>query len=231
MIPRSTSRCDVEGPGSLRSGSVPLRRLLLVLAPLTLVALGATGCADQVAAAHVGDEILSDSALMDEVKALADSDVALGLLGVPAEAVSGELGQSYNQEFVGFVLQRRISSMLYQQLLQQVDLEVTTEERDALAAQVETELQTTGAEVADLPERFWDQLVDDAAAQEKLQTSLDEADLAAAFEDVVAGTDIDVSSRYGSWDQEAFIAGELAVIPPEGPQAEVDPAADAVETP
>jgi hypothetical protein len=200
-----------------------VRRLLLPSAlALAVVGLGATGCAEQTAAARVGDDIVSESDLMDIVEARADNETYLQLTGIPADALQGDLeGTNYSQEYVGSLLQERIFVTLFDRVLDDEGVEVTDDQRAQATQAVEQRLQEA---LGEFPSWYQDQLVEEQSKYIALVSALGSDDaVGRAVADMAERVDIEVSSRYGSWDpalaSDAWAGQALAVTPPEAPEA------------
>jgi hypothetical protein len=183
---------------SLRSALVPTRRrLTLLVATLAAAGLVGSGCSEQSAALRVGDTTVSQSDFEDELDAYA------ALEG--GEAVRGDARDSYTQEFVGAVLEQRIGFILSEQLFDERDLELTEDDIAETADQA-------GNQLDGMPRDLRDSLIEDVARQSRLVNELGQEEYSRALTDAADSTDIDVSSRYGSWDTD-----EYTVVPPEGP--------------
>lgn len=179
---------------------------------LAALALGATGCAEQSPAARVGDVTVSESELMDEIEVLAD---------LSSEPVEGDLGSSYSQTFVGRVLQQRIVVLLIDRVLDEEGAEVTDEDRAAARQQIEQQDQA----FAEVPSWYQDVTVDDFSKFNKLAELHPDDSGLSAIVDMAERVDVELSSRYGSWDpsriQEHYSSQFQApapVVPPRGPQ-------------
>jgi hypothetical protein len=196
----------------LVSAAVRLRSLGLSAGLLAVAALGTSACAEQTAAARVGDATVSESELMDEIEVLAD------LSSQPAE---GDLGSSYSQTFVGRVLQQRIVVLLIDRVLDEEGAEVTDEDRAAARQQIEQRDQA----FADVPSWYQDVTVDDFSKFNKLAEIYPDDSGLGAIVDMAERVDVELSSRYGSWDpsliQEHYSSQFQApapVVPPRGPE-------------
>lgn len=221
----------VRGGGGepIASGAVRVRRLGILSGGLVLGALGVatTGCADQTVAAQVGDQTITEAELNDELDALKDSAGPQG-----ASQFRGQLRGSYSQDVVGGVLEQRIILILLEDVLRDQDLEVTQQHLDQARQMFEQDPQTSGS-FADLPEDYRDQVVEDQAALTNLQ-ELPPEEAMATFEEVASRIEIDVDSRYGSWDPDRLVDALTrqgpALLPPEGPQRpDSEPGQDSAE--
>ena len=201
------------------------RRLPTLLAAAALVgALATTGCADENAAVRVGDRTLSDNDLMDEVGYIYDNTALWDLVdqqngqpeGTSQQGLQGDSPRSYSQGFVAGVLQQRVTFMLVDELFEREGESVTDQHR-AAAEQAQT--QQFGDAFAEFPEGYQDQLVDEYARLVSLQETLGEEEFNSAIIDLIDSTDVDISSRFGTWDADVFRSApdQLAVVPPVGP--------------
>jgi hypothetical protein len=205
---------------------VLLRRLALPLVALTALGLATTGCADQSAAAKVGDQTLSENDLMDEVKWYADNDALFASADDRAQ-VRGDTGtNSYTQQFVGQILQRRVQNMLISQLFENENLDLSDGELDQIRQGIESD-QDQGPIFKGFPKAYQDQIVETSAQYSALSDTLGQDGLPQAFIELVDKTDIEISSRYGQWDKDNFLAqlfdpqnaSAPAITPPAGPIA------------
>lgn len=203
-------------------------RLAFLLGAVAVVGLVGTGCAEQSAAIRVGDDTVSEKDFLDEVQALGESDTALQLmLGAARTDVVGELGDdSYTQPFVGYMIQQRVSLILQGQLAEREGIELSDAERDEVRGLIEDEFANAGADIADLPDGFVDLLVDDIAISQALTNEMPPDELQTEFLELADRADVELSSRFGQWDNDAFVAGLQgqgqgisAVTPPPAPQA------------
>lgn len=191
------------------------RRLTALLATPALLAVLATGCADEAAAARVGDTTISNDDLMSEVETLAGDTQLLDGYGIPPDAVPGEADadNSYSQQFVGYLLSQRIFNVLAEDVLADRDAEVTDADREEAESQIDGAL---GPDV-DIPDSFREDLIDQVAVSVRVTKEFGgdeqgQQDLQQAIFDKALETDIEVSSKYGSWDED-----QLAVIAPDAP--------------
>ena len=165
---------------------------LLTLAAVALVAIaGASGCADQVSpAAQVGDTTISHNDLMTEVEAWSTSPALVETLQIPF--LPGSEAAGYSNDFVGIVLSNRVIFELHNEEFERLGLELTDEElqaaREAVPPAMLDELGGYG-----------DTLLADIARQFRIQEELADGYQTWAL-DAFAQTDIEVSSRYGTWD-------------------------------
>jgi hypothetical protein len=188
---------------------VPLsrRRLVTLVAAVAVAGLAASGCAAQAAAVKVGGDTVSRSDFEDELDAYSANDT---LYPDPeASGVTGELAGSYGQDFVADLLQQRIFFMLAARVFDERGLDLTGADRSAAADQLDQQLQGSAD---DFPSDLRDELTDDVARLTKLQEELGAEGFDEALIEAADGTDIEVSSHYGSWDPDQY-----SVVPPEGP--------------
>jgi hypothetical protein len=190
------------------------RRLTALLAAPALAAVLASGCADEAAAARVGDTTISHDDLMTDVEALAGSPALLAAYQVPEDAVAGEADAdtSYSQEFVGFVLQQRIFNALIGQVADDEGFEVTDEDLEDAETEISNALAQAGGDIDDLSSSFREQLTEDIALGSLVEEELGSEAVQSTVSDLARETDIEVSSKYGSWD-----AAAGGLVPPEAP--------------
>jgi hypothetical protein len=169
--------------------------LLIVAVPAALL-VGA-GCSEQSAAVRVGDTTVSQSDFEDELDAFAD------LQG--RESVTGELADSYTQEFVAAALGQRIEFILAEQVFDEQGLEL----RDADIAEITDQ---AGDQLDGVPRDLRRSLIEDVARRSRLADELGQEEYNRALTELADSTDIEVSSHYGSWDEQ-----EYTVVPPKGP--------------
>jgi hypothetical protein len=179
-------------------------RFLLALAPLAAVGLLAASCTDQTAAIRFGDETVSEDDLLDELEALAST--AGDAAGEPGQYPRGELEDSYDQGFAGQVVTQRLQFMIFDQIFEDEDLELTQADRDQVRGQLEGDPSFLA-----LPSDYQESFVQDIAKRQAVQATLDPPALNDAIAEVVDTNDIEISSRFGTWDP---LQG---VVPPEGP--------------
>lgn len=183
------------------------RRLVTLVAAVAVAGLATSGCAAQAAAVKVGTDTVSRSDFEDELDAYSSSET---LFPDPESAgVTGDLAGSYGQNFVADLLQQRVVFMLATQIFDDRGLELTDADRSAASDRLEEQLQ--GA-AADFPRELRDELTNDLARLTKLQEELGAGGFDEALIEAADGTDIEISSHYGSWDPDQY-----SVVPPEGP--------------
>ena len=198
------------------------RRLVPVLAAVAVAGLATFGCAEQSAAVRVGDATLSESDLITELDAYGDNE-ALFASGASADSLSGELVDSYDQQFVSEIIQQRIVFMLAEGLFEDEGLEID----DAARSQAEQTLSSQfGGGFEDFPEDYRNGFVDDVARYYALVDELGEEGFDEALLEAAGSETIVVSSRFGAWDPDSF-----AVVPPAGPTPTADDSAIPPEDP
>lgn len=182
----------------LASGDVSTRRFVASLAVLAAVGLvAAAGCGEQSSAIRVGDQSVSQSDFQDELEALA----SLSGDG-PDQFPRGQLVGSYDQGFVAQVATQRVQFMIFEQIFDDEGLELTNADR----APIRGELERDPA-FLELPEDYRESIIDNLAMQQVVQTSLDPAALREAVDALLDTSDVDVSSRLGSWDNDVGVVG------------------------
>ena len=184
-----------------------LRRLLPVTAAVTLAGLATFGCAEQSAGVRVGDDTVSESEMIDELNAFGNNDALFG--EGQADAVRGDLEHSYTQRFAGEIVQQRIVFMLAAQIFEDEGLELSDADR-ADAEQAMTDQMQGGFEA--FPDDYRRSFTDDIAKYNVLAAELGEEGFNQALVDKASSTRIEVSSRFGEWND-----AQLTIDPPPGP--------------
>jgi len=172
----------------------------MLVAAIAAAGLAGAGCTEQSAAVRVGDTTVSQSDFEAELDAFASSPAFVS----DPDSVKGKLSSSYSQEFVGAVLGQRIQFILVEQVFHEHGLELTDDDRSNATRQVQGALD-------DMPADVRSTLIDDLARRTRLQAELGDG-YGSTLTEAVDSTDIDVNSRYGSWDPD-----RRTVAPPEGP--------------
>jgi hypothetical protein len=185
------------------------RRPLVLLAALVLAGLGAAGCAGQSPGVRVGDRTVSEPDLVDELDAFGQNDALFGEGGQAAAGIEGELRDSYDQGFVGDIIEQRITFLLVEQIFEDEGLTLGDGDRRESEAQLGTQM---GEAFSALPDGYRDDFVTDVARYNLLLEQLGPDEFDAALIEVSAQTEIEVNSRFGQWDQTRF-----GVVPPDGP--------------
>jgi hypothetical protein len=168
-----------------------------LIAAVAVVGLAAAGCAEQSAAVRVGDTTVSRSDFEAELDAFAE------LQG--ADSVAGELEGSYTQQFVASALGQRIEFILAEQMFDEQGLELTD-------ADVADMTEQAGNQLDNVPRDLRRSLIEDVALRTRLVGELGQENYFSTLREAADSTDIEVSSRYGSWDRDTY-----TVVPPEGP--------------
>jgi hypothetical protein len=189
------------------------RRLASLLAAVSVAGLAATGCGSTAAALQVDDESISRRDFEDQLDVVYENEAfRAALFGeVGQEQLRGEddpLG-SYTQQYVAAMGNVQIQFMVIPGVLADEGLEITEADREAVAEQLDGAAPGT---LDGLPDEMREQYLDGFAGFDKLRAELGddfEATVTAAIDDA----DIEVSSRYGSWD-----ATERTIVPPTGPR-------------
>ncbi|MGH9210339.1 MAG: hypothetical protein ACRD2C_06605 [Acidimicrobiales bacterium] len=201
------------------------RRLAPLVVAIGALGLALTGCSDQSAAARVGDQTLSEADLIDELKAYADNEAFLEATGQGADSLQGDAEGSFSQEFVGQILEQRVTFMLVGELFDDEELVLADGDRSAAREQLTSQL---GGAFDSFSTSYQDQLVDDYARLVSLQTALGQEGFATALREVAETTEVELNSRYGTFDVDALLNQQPAITPPEGPAPrEADEADDA----
>jgi hypothetical protein len=206
-----------------------------LFAAVGLVGLASTACAEQSAAIKVGDDTVSESDLTDEIDTLSGNEALLQLIvsdQVTRDDIVGQMGEdSYTQPFVAYMIEQRVFLLLQSQLAEQEGIEPSKADREEVRGQIDDELANAGVDTDDLPDEYVDQLVDQISLSQALQQGLGQDEFQAKFLELAEKTDVELSSRFGEWDNDAFLArlqGQqaAAVTPPPAPlspEAGADP--------
>jgi hypothetical protein len=194
--------------GLLGSALVLVRRLTPVLAAAALAGLAATSCAAQPVGVRVGDNTFSESDLVEELDAFGSNEALFAASGQSAAGVEGEALDSYNQQFVGQIVQQRITFMLAEVLFERNDLELSEDDRDSAQAELASNL---GAAVDEFPDGYRERFIDDVARYNMVADELGPQEFELALVETASSVDIEVGSRFGEWDEDQF-----SVQPPVG---------------
>jgi hypothetical protein len=185
------------------------RRLTPVLAATLVVGLAASGCASQAVGVRVGDRTYSQADMVDELDAYGHNDALWRSSGQGVSAIQGELGDSYSQDFVSDLVQQRITFMLAEQLFDEHHLRLTDGDRSTAEGQLAGQI---GQDAVDqFPADYHDQLVDDLGRLNRVAQELGEDELNSAMIDKAHSNEIEVSPKFGRWDED-----QLQVVPPDG---------------
>jgi hypothetical protein len=187
---------------------VLVRRLTPVLAAAALAGLAATSCAAQSVGVRVGDNRFSESDLVEELDAFGGNEALFAASGQSAAGVEGEMLDSYNQQFVTEIVQQRITFMLAEELFEQNDLELSDDDLTVAESQLASSM---GPAVEEFPEGYRDRFVEDVARYNMVADELGPEEFDLAMIETASSLDIEVGSRFGSWDQDQF-----SVAPPVG---------------
>jgi hypothetical protein len=188
-----------------------------VLAAVAVAGLS-LGCAEQSAAVRVGDRTVSESDFIDELDAFGSNEALLAP-GQSPDALRGELAGSYDQQYVSEIIQQRIMFLLVEEVFEREGLEL----EDADRSEAE---QTLAPQLEAFPESYRTEFVDDVARYNALSRELGPEEFDAALVEEADSTDISVSSRFGSWDEDQF-----TVVPPAGSTPLVQGSGDVAEDP
>lgn len=189
-----------------------VRRLTALLAATVVVALAASGCASQAVGVRVGGNTYSQSDMVGELDAYGENEALFPPDGQQTAQIQGELAGSYSQDFVSQVVSQRVTYMLVEKVFDANDLQLTDDERTVAENQLATRM---GNEAIDeFPEEYRQRFVDDEARVLRLLDEMGEDELNSAVLDEARSSEIEVSSRFGEWDED-----QLQVTPPLGPAA------------
>jgi hypothetical protein len=188
---------------------VLVRRLVPVLAAAVVVGLAASGCASQAVGVRVGGETYSQADMVGELDAYGENEALFPPDGQQTAQIQGELAGSYSQDFVSQVVSQRVTYMLVEKVFDDRDLELTDEERTVAEDQLAGRM---GNEAIDnFPEEYRQRFADDEARVLRLLDEMGEDELNSAILDEARSSEIEVSSRFGDWDE-----NQLEVVPPLG---------------
>lgn len=199
------------------------RRITSLIAAVAVAGLAATGCSEQSAAVRVGDTTVSRSDFEDELDLFyEDDELRTFVFGqVDRAQLRGDMAGGYAQQYVGAVAGLHVQFLVAETVLDDEGFELTDDDRSAAENLVE---QAVPDGVDRLPDDLRGDFVDGVAALTRLQDELGEEEFNEAMTAGFEQADVDISSRYGTWDTDQF-----TVTPPGGaapaPGA-ADPATD-----
>jgi hypothetical protein len=185
-----------------------------------VVALGA-GCADDVApAAQIGDVSVTTDELFDELDQWASSPTLLAQLQVGS--LRGASPESYDMQFVDFVLSNRISFVLHNEQFDALGLDLSDAELAEVRASLFANPGITAAVLGELSTEYGDNLVADVARQFAVNRTLGES-YNQWSADAFTTTDVEINPQFGTWAQSTG-----SIEPPPGPRPApiADPFAD-----
>jgi hypothetical protein len=188
---------------------VLVRRLVPVFAAAVVVGLAASGCASQAVGVRVGDETYSQADMTGELEAYGDNAALFPPDSQQTAQIQGELAGSFSQDFVTQVVSQRVTYMLVEKVFDDRNLELTADERTVAENQLATRMGNQA--IDDFPHEYRQRFVDDEARVLRLLDEMGEDDLNSAILDEARSSDIEVSSRFGEWDD-----NQLQVVPPVG---------------
>lgn len=219
-MPVSTLPPVRDGRGeSLRSGTVPNRRLVSLTVAVAAACLATTACSpgdafrEQSAAVRVDDATISRSHFEDQLDLVYDNEELRGYLfgGVGRDQLRADDAPvgTYTQQYVGAMAGLHVQFLVAAQVLDDEGIELTGDDRDAIVAELD---QVLSGGTGDLPGDARDDLVDGLAAFGRLTAEFDQAELNDLVIRYVGDATVVVNTRYGTWDGE-----RLTVTPPGGP--------------
>ena len=190
------------------------RRLASLIALVAAVGLAASGCAQSSEAVRVGDQSISLHDFEDQLDVVYANEALLGFLfeGATPDQIrpEGAPRGTYPQNFVGGMAGVQAQFLVTPSIAADQGLEIT--DRDRQDAVQTLEQQAPGA-LDEMPESVGDSYIEGLAAIQVLQAQVDPDELQAVFTEGFQAADVEVSSRYGSWDDL-----NLRVDPPPGPR-------------
>jgi hypothetical protein len=187
---------------------VPKRLLSLALAAVVVV-VGA-GCAKDVSpAARIGSTKVSDSELSDEVAQWAHNKAAFD-----AGQLKALNPGTYPMSLVTVILQQRIDFTLANAEFDHLHLKLTDQDRTgALTSLFQGDTSLASQALSGFGRAYATHYVDDIARQYAVEVKLGQAGYAAWRSEAYPAAHVQVSPRYGSWDE-----ASQQVVPPKGPK-------------
>jgi hypothetical protein len=182
-------------------------RKIAALPALFTVALAACGDS-QTAAIRVGDVDVSEQELFDDLDEFASNPDFVQL-----ETASSEVPDGYTSEFVTIAINDRVFRELNRAEFEARGLELTDEQRDEARTVLAGSPEESGDILGSFSDDFAERYVDDVARQVALQNELGDEGYNEWITNALAETEIEVSSRFGSWDPAAGRA-----VPPAAPE-------------
>jgi hypothetical protein len=186
-----------------------------MLAAVSVVGLAAAGCGSTSAAIQVGDQSMSRrdfEASLDFVYDNAEMRTFVFRQEVAADQLRADDAPPgvFTQGYVGALATTHIRYLVAQQLLRELDLIVTDEDRESIETRLADAIEGgAGA----LPDDLRDQYIDGEAALAVLGAQPDADEVNDAAQELADAESVSVSSRYGTWNPDDF-----AVDPPSGPR-------------
>ena len=204
---------------SLRSGTVPNRRLVSLTVAVAAACLATIACSpgdafrEQSAAVRVDDATIPRSHFEDQLDLVYENEDLRGYLfaGVARDQLRADDAPvgTYTQQYAGAMAGLHVQFLVAAQVLDAEGIEVSADDRAAVVADLDQVL-AGGADA--LPDEARDDLVDGLAAFGRLRAEFDQAELGDLVNRFVDEATIVVNTRYGTWDGEM-----LSVRPPDGP--------------
>lgn len=182
------------------------RRLALSL--VALAALAAAACGDgSTVAIRVGDTEVSEEELLDDLEEFAGNP---DFVRMETAAASGADG--YTTDFVTIAVGDRVFRELNNAEFEARGLELDDSAREQARSILVGDEPGAGDALGAFSDEFSRQYVDDVARQLVLQRELGEQGYGAWLNEALTSADVEVASRFGSWDEATGRA-----VPPEGP--------------
>jgi hypothetical protein len=181
-----------------------------------VVLLAGAGCADTTItpALRVGDRVLSESDLLDELAEWAGN---LAATGAP-EPIRGQVEASYPADFVAAIIGFRIERELVLAEAERLGLEPTDELIDQARLAFYGDPRTAQQVEAGWSPAYAQRLLREIATELALEAELGPQGMLNWRTEAIATTRIEVSSRFGRWDPQA-----QQVVPPAGPEEPAGP--------
>ena len=187
------------------------KRLLPLAVAAALLVLGSACAKDVSPAARVGSDKISDSQLNDEVSEWAHNKLAFD----QTQRAALNPG-TYPMSLVTVILQQRIEFTLSNAEFAKLHLGLTDTDRSGalaiLAQQLQGDVSVVQQALSGFSKTYQKRYVDDLARQYGVQAKLGSQGYAAWRATAYGAADIQVSPRYGSWDE-----ASQSVVAPKGP--------------
>lgn len=187
------------------------RRITSLIAAVAVAGLAATGCSEQSAAVSVDGTTISRSDFEDELDLFyEDDELRTFVFGqVDRAQLRGDMAGGYAQQYVGAVAGLHVQFLVAETVLDDEGIELTDDDRSAAEDLVE---QAVPGGLDALPDDLRDGFLDGVAAVTRLQDELGEEGFNEAMSAGFEEADVEINSRYGTWDADQF-----TVAPPGGP--------------
>lgn len=186
-----------------------LRRHLLAVPAIALVAVLAGGCAEDVSpAVRIGSVKVTDGDLMDEVAEWAGNPSAF-----PPEQLATFTPGTYPMDLVSAILGQRVDLELHHEEFVRRHLELTDDIRSqAVSLLFNGDMQTAQQALGGFSLDYANEYVDGIGEQLAVEDALGDQ-YSTWRADTYRTAKVEVSPRYGTWD-----GSQGQVVPPEAPK-------------